>query len=351
MIASGIIVLIGVFVLFNKTKNKQIESGFSINFITTGLALIVESFGTFSDKVFGFLSGNESNNNTLQLVTGFILIVIGIWMNRYIKNKLSILNLLGVKERRIEEHRQDVGLNQFEFKEREIDLSRYVKKMDQGRYDEATEMIKLKMQSFYAENKEVKKGYTGTAPIPLTMYAGYCDKGAPTIEFFEYHKLDSNYMKLNKSKKRIFPSKRSNEELKLKKPLAAINQIDTASEVVLGVSITMEVKPNDVQQFNAPFVELSIDTPRQNAIMYEDQLQEYKKVIFDSLITLSGKSNIKKIHLLLSCQSSLVFELGKIITTDTYMKEIINYNYVTNSNPCYNWGISFNSQGTNFIQC
>ncbi|MCA1042419.1 SAVED domain-containing protein [Bacillus infantis] len=351
MIVSGIIVLIGLVFLFSKNKNKQIESGFSISFITTGMALITGSFGTFLDMVFGLLTGESVTNNILQLITGFILIFIGLWMRQYIKNKLSILNLLGVKERRIEEHRSDVGFNQFEFKEREIDLGRYVKKMNQSRYDEATELIKLKMQSFYAENKEVKKGYTGTAPIPLTLYAGYCDKGSPTTDFFEYHKLNSKYMKLGKSKKHIFSKKRAYEELKLKQQLTAISHIDTASEVVLGVSITMEVKTNQVQQFNAPFVELSIATPKQNAIIYEDQIQDYKTVIFKTLIELSAKPNIKRIHLLLSCQSSLVFELGKILTTDTYMKEVINYNYVIGSTPCYNWGISFNSQGTTFLQC
>src|SRR5690606_29997007 len=98
------------------------ESGFSINFMTTGLALIVDSFGIISDKVLGLLTETQSSNNHLQLVTGGVLIVIGLWMRWYIKNKFSILNLLGMKERRIEEHKDDIGLNPFEFKEHEIDL-------------------------------------------------------------------------------------------------------------------------------------------------------------------------------------------------------------------------------------
>lgn len=71
----------------------------------------------------------DLNTDYVQLVTAFVLIFIGIWMSRYVKNKLTILNLLGAKERRIEEHRTDIGLNQFEFKEREIDLSYYAKKV------------------------------------------------------------------------------------------------------------------------------------------------------------------------------------------------------------------------------
>ncbi|MCD1162220.1 hypothetical protein [Peribacillus frigoritolerans] len=107
-----------------------------MNFITTGPALITDSFGTTSAELFSFLRGEELDTNYVQLGTGLVLIAIGIWMSRYVKNKLTILNLLGVKERRIEEHRADVGLNQFEFKEREIDLSYYAKKeMNQERYE------------------------------------------------------------------------------------------------------------------------------------------------------------------------------------------------------------------------
>jgi hypothetical protein len=171
MILAVLIVLFGIVFLFTK-KKKQIETGFSVNFITSGIGLVVGAFGTLPGKLISLVTGKGHNDSTLELITGFVLIGIGIWMFLYIRNKLSILNLLGVKERRIEEHRKDVRLKQFEFKEREIDLSLYARKMNQERFDEAAEMIKLKMQSFYSENKDVKKGYTGTAPIPLTMYAG-----------------------------------------------------------------------------------------------------------------------------------------------------------------------------------
>lgn len=350
IIISAMSLFFGLYTMYTKTKNQQIESGFSTNFITTGTALIVTAFGTFSDKVFGLLSNEPVTNNLVQLGTGFILVIIGIWMKLYVKNKLSILNLLGAKERRIEEHRKDVGLNQFEFKEREVDLSVYAKKMNRERYEEATELIKLKMESFYSENREVKKGYTGTAPIPLTMFAGHCYKGAPTTEFFEYHKFDRKYMKLGVAKKRWFSSEKEYPELKLKQPLTTLN-LENTEELVLGVSVTMEITPMQVQQFRSPFIELSIENPVHNAIMYEEQLQEYAKNIFDMIVELGSRPKVKKIHLVLSCQSCLAFELGKLLTTETYMKEVINYHYVNDPTPRYAWGVSFNRQGTKFIEC
>lgn len=343
------LVLIGVILLFIKTKSRQIESGFSINFVTTGLALITDSFGSTSAELFSFLRGKELDTNYVQFGTGVILIAIGIWMSLYVKNKLTILNLLGVKERRIEEHRSDVGLNQFEFKEREIDLSYYAKKgMNQQRYDDATELIDIKMESFCAENKDVRKGYTGNAPIPLTIYAGYRYKGNSTTDFFEYHRFEQKYYKLKKSK-RWYRKKKQYPELTPQQSLSEINLVG-AEEVVLGVSLTMLITPEQVQQFNAPFFHLTIPNPEPNIIQYEEQLQEYVKTIFHTIVQLGNQPNIKRIHLVISAQSSLPFELGKQLTTESYMKEVINYHYINGSTPLYPWGISFNFQGTKYIQ-
>ncbi|MGO5010656.1 SAVED domain-containing protein [Niallia sp. Sow4_A1] len=344
-----VIFLAGVIFLFIKTKSRQIEFGFSVNFITTGLALITDSFGSASAELFSFLRDEELDTNYVQLGTGSVLIVIGIWMSHYVKNKLTILNLLGVKERRIEEHRTDVGLNQFEFKEREIDLSYYAKKgMNQERYDDVTELIGIKMESFCAENKDVKKGYSGNAPIPLTMYAGYRYKGNPTTDFFEYHRFDQKYYKLQNAN-RWYRKKKRYPELSLQQPIDNMN-LSEVEEVVLGVSVTMPITPEQVQQFNVPFVHLSLPEPVHNAIQYEEQLYEYVQAIFKTILELGYKPSIKRIHLVISSQSCLPFELGKQLTTESYMKEVINYHYVNDSIPRYMWGISFNSQGTKFIQ-
>ncbi|WP_169871348.1 hypothetical protein [Shouchella patagoniensis] len=59
---------------------------------------------------------------------------------------------------------------------------------------------------------------------------------------------------------------------------------------------------------------------------------------------------MKKIHIIISSQSCLPFELGKQLTTDTYMKELITYQYSSTSSPVYPWGISFTSQGVKYVE-
>lgn len=350
-IIAVLIVIFGIISLIFKRNKRQLENGFALNLMSTGLALIVDSFGKLSDKVFALIDANQpTSNNYVQLVSGFILLILGFWMKKYIKNRIGILNLLGVKERRIEEHKSDVGLNQFEFKEHEIDLSLYPKKaMNQERYDDSTELIEHKIKSFCSENKNLIKGYTGTAPIPLTLFAGYCYKGGPTTKFYEYNRFEGKYYML-KNANRWYGKNRKFPHLKLKQSLEELN-IQNQEEVVLGVSVTMTITAEQVQQFNAPFIHLSLDNPEHNSIRYVEQLNNYVKKIFDILTKISQYSNIKRIHLVISSQSCLVFELGKQITTETYMKEIINYHFVNNSVPNYVWGIAFNNNGTRYVEC
>ncbi|MEC5231982.1 SAVED domain-containing protein [Bacillus licheniformis] len=349
-IAAVLIVIFGFILLIIKKNNRQLENGFAINFMSSGLALIVDSFGTFSDKLLALINKSQPSNNYVQLVTGAVLIAIGFWMKRYIKKKISILNMLGVKERRIEEHSDNIGLNPFEFKEHEIDLSLYAKKeMNQERYDDATELIKYKVDSFRSENKDLVKGYTGTAPIPLTLYAGYCFKGGPITKFYEYNRFEGKYNTLKKAK-RWYGKNKKYPTLKLTQALDDLD-LQRQEEVVLGVSLTMPITTEQVRQFNGVFIHLSLDEPRQNVIEYVEQLNEYVKVIFDTLMKIGQHSGIKRIHLVISSQSCLVFELGKQLTTETYMKEIINYHFVNNAEPNYVWGLAFNNQGAKFVKC
>lgn len=338
--------------LIKKKKNNQIETGFAYQVSATGLTLITSSFGSGMDKIFALFSKETESNNMIQLIAGFALLLVGMWMGYYVKNKLCVINLLGTKQRRIEDFRKDIGLNQFEYKEREIDLSEFFLKMDRECYEKATDLIKKRMETFYSESKEVNKGYTGEAPIPLIMFAGQCDRGAPIKEYYEYQKFEQRLTKLESCQKKRWPTKKEEfPELKLKESLDSLN-LEEAEEIVLGVSVTMEIKKHQVQQFNAPFIELQVDEPKHNAIQFKEQVHNYSKKIFDLIIELSNAyPKLRKIHLVMSCQSSLAYELGKKITPETYLKETIIYHYKNNSIPAYKWGISFNEEGTKYVEC
>lgn len=345
-----LILIVGFILLLTTARRKKIETGFAANFVTVGFALITDSFGTFSGDMFAFLSGESTSTNKLQLITGGFLVLIGVRMSFYVKNKLSILNLVGFRERRIDEHRENLGLNQFEYKEREVDLRNFGVSLTDKEFKNTTDLIKEKVESFCAENKGVNRGYTGTAPIPFTLYAGSCYKGAATTDYFEYRRSDSTFYKLQKVKKHWYSREKRYPSLELKQPLPSMD-LTTSGEVVLGVSLTMEVTAEQVSQFNSPFVHLSIPDPTQNVIEYREQLQNYTNKVFDMLVEISGMPGINKIHLVMSSQSCLAYELGKQLSTTTYMAEIVNYQFVTGHNPKYPWGISFSHEGVNYIQC
>ncbi|MDV2884805.1 SAVED domain-containing protein [Alkalihalophilus pseudofirmus] len=348
LLFSILALIAGLGILIYQFLKKQVELGFAATFMATGLSLVVSSFGTFSERVISALLNAENSVNTMQFITGVVLIFVGIWMSLYVTNKLTILNLLGVKERRIEEHRSDVKLNQFEFKEREVDLSIYPKKeMNKERFQDAKESIELALHSFHAETKNVKKGYTGTAPIPLTAYAGYCYKGAPTTEFFEYNISLNKFEKLKKSREWVL----NNHWPKLNRIQLHSELIEQSQDVVIGISTSYKIQDHHVKQFKAPFVHLTTDKPQPNSIKYEAQLKAYVEEIQNLLFELGQRENIKRIHLVMSSQSCLAFELGKKFTTNTYMKQLTVYHFKTNQEPVYPWGITFNNEGVFFVDC
>ncbi len=321
-----------------------------------GLELIISSFGTIEDKIVSIVSlvlvnteievlrifENNSDTNITQLGVGLLLLVLGFYLKRYIKNKIYILNINGVFDQRIENHRNDLKLSAFEFKEREIDfIWLYKKGMSKHIARDIIELIQEKIKSFRNESKEYKRGYTGISPIPFIMYAGTLLKKDEFHEYFEYDKMETHkYYRLKKIGRM---KKNKYTVLGPKTNISDVNKY--ANEIVLAISITSEIKETDLEQFSGKeIVHLLVDKLGDNTIRYKEQLREYTRVIYDTIELLSKSiDKLTKIHLIYSGQSCLALELGKIID-DNRMTQIINYHYVRESSCRYPWGIVLNGK-------
>lgn len=193
-------VIVAVFI---HIKNRQKEEALSDILIFGGIELILGSFGTFDDKLFAFLSGTQSNTNYIQLGVGFILLIGGIFFLFYVKNKLYILNINGYFDKRIEQHHHEIGLNAFQFKEREIDFIRMFNKgLNPDTVQDIQEEIKGKIAAFKSESKDKRRAYTGIAPIPFIFMAGKEFSREKVDKYFEYNKFTQTYYELTQSKKR-----------------------------------------------------------------------------------------------------------------------------------------------------
>jgi hypothetical protein len=335
-----VILIGGLIFMFRHWQNHQREEVVSDILITTGLQLIFTSFGTLDDKLFAFLSNKEVVNNYVQLGTGFVLLVGGIYLYRHIKNKLYILNINGMfHERRIENHHQDLGMNQFQFKEKEVDFVRVLKKgISPDVVLDIQEEMSHKIESFKLESKDKKRGYTGIAPIPFIMMAGKMFERQRMDEYFEFDKFTETYYQLaNKFFRTKYPklSKRTQD------PYSQFNVI-TCEEIAIAVSLTSQITDEQLSQFSCPHIHLSVPEPTDNLIKYKEQLKEYVETTYQLILVVHQKlPKLKTIHFLFSGQSCFAFEMGKLID-DNRMQTIINYTYKASERPKYPWGIVLN---------
>ncbi|MBO2945653.1 SAVED domain-containing protein [Paenibacillus sp. F411] len=337
-----IILLVGVIFFVKHLANKQREEAVADTVMTIGGELIVTSFGTFDDKVFAFLNHTEVQNNIVQLVTGGLLFIIGLFLMFHVKNKMYILNINGMfHERRIENHHKDVGLNQFQFKEKEIDFVRLFKKgVNLEIAKDIIEEIEQKTNSFKLESRDKKRGYTGVASIPFVMMAGKYFERERMDEYFEYNKMEQTYYQLEKKPfGKNFPKLKPN----VQDPFASINAVN-CDEIVVAVSLTAPVLDQQLSQFTCPHIHLAVASPKDNLIVYKEQLRDYVKTTYELLNEANQKlPYLKKIHFIVSGQSCFAFEMGKLID-DNRMKAVINYQYNAQSNPQYPWGIHINTE-------
>ncbi|WP_433746374.1 SAVED domain-containing protein [Falsibacillus pallidus] len=330
----------GVVAVIRHLSRKQKEEAISDILIAGGFELIIASFGTFDDKLFAFLSGTQANINYVQLGIGLLLLMGGIFFFFYVKNKLYILNINGYYDKRVEQHHQDLGLNAFQFKERDIDFIRTFRKgMSAETAEDIQEEFKNKIPAFISESQDKSRAYTGIAPIPFIFVAGKMFARERIDKYFEYNKFEQTYYELATNKKRRKPY----ESLR---PVTALSSIPSSStvDVVLAISITQHIPNADLTQFPYPIVHLAIPNPADNAIKYTNQLKEYTSAIYDMLIAIGNHyPKVKRIHLAYAGQSCLAFEVGKLLD-DQRIKEIISYWYDTQNTIRYPWGIVINGQ-------
>lgn len=335
-----LVLLGGIIAVIRHLSRKQKEEAFSDILIAGGFELIITSFGTFDDKLFAFLSGTQSNTNYVQLGVGLILLFGGIFFFFYVKNKLYILNINGYFDKRVEQHHQDLGLNAFQFKERDIDIIRIFQKgIDVEVAQDIQEELKNKIPTFITESQDKSRAYTGIAPIPFIFVAGKMFAREKIDKYFEYNKFEQAYYELSFTKKRRKPYDPLN-------PVIALSSIpvNSTEDVVLAISISQQIPNADLAQFSYPVVHLAIPNPTDNAIKYLNQLKEYSTSVYDNLIAIGNHfPNVKRIHLTYAGQSCLAFEVGQLLD-DLRNKEVIAYWYDTQNTPRYPWGIVINGQ-------
>ena len=348
------IILIGIiYNIIQFVKGKKEQSFIGMMF-ATGLTILNQASGDWQDtmvKIIAIICKRTDINqftgefNIYYFFFGAILMIIAIIFKFNSKRKVCVLNINGYMKQRIEpylKNRKDI-IN--DFRERDLNFVNIYKKIFCNRLDEESyecilEQIEEQVNAFKNETIELKRGYTGIAPIPFIMYAGTFFDREKIDEYYEFDKIDAkDYYKLDNSKTKKYP------KLKLKNKLEELDV--NKGNLVLAISITKKISDSQLKQFDneCNIVKFEVDKPYDNTIKYKKQLNEYVNTIFDTIEEISQKlDHIKTINIVCSSQSCLALEIGRRSVDSTRIPQIVSYQFENQSDIKYPWGVVINGK-------
>lgn len=327
-------------------------TSFTDSIIETGIMLIVSVAPTFNDTIASIIARylqvtvTDSNNSILYLVSGFILITLGVVLRWNIQDRIYILNMHGIVKRDIGDGKavKDLRLVDYKIKEQIIDFMPVFDSENISDHDNdiICKYIQDETAKFANKTEGKTSCFTGMAPIPYTLYAGTFLAGANVKRYFEFNRhVGEKYYEL----KSINLRSRSKKWPQLKEIFQEHSNSES-TDVLLAISISHEISAADLIEFNnMDVIRLQLEDARDNVIIYYEQLLEYKKNIYDCLdVDIKKKyPNIQRIHLIASIPSCVSLEIGKSIGVNTNRTaNVIVYHYVNNAIPKYPFGISVN---------
>lgn len=347
-----IIVLIGVTFLcytLSLLLGKE-EHSISLALISAGLTLITSCVPEFPEMMLVFTASKQGvsipdseGEYWLRSIVGLILIALGIVLNVKMKERVYILNMYGTATQKdIDEVRaiKELHLSEYKIKEQIIDFTSFFDGLAMKRYinNDICQLIEKSTNKFSAKVTDQKNScFTGMSPIPYTVYAGTFLENAKISRYFEYCNTNGGYYyELKKASKK---EKSKIPELKLS---FSANPTSNATEIVLAISISHEIRHQDLLQFSMDVVDLSLDEPKDNVIRYTQQLDSYKQIIYKCLETdlISKYPHLKTIHIAASVPSCLSIEIGKSIgVRNNRVHDIVVHHYINSNNPPYSFGL------------
>lgn len=293
--------------------------------------MIIDFFlGKIEDTAIYF----DKEVNWIFVIIGIVFILIGLYLKT--KKDTQLFNIFTFSDKK--PNIKDL-LN---LKENKIDAISFYNSIDKNSNCDEIQILKddlvRRVETYKTENLNYKNSYTGIASIPIVLFCGTLLKEIKFNSYYEYNKISGKYEKLKNN------SNFSNFEV------IDFNKIkaDGKNEIVLAFGITTKIKAEDLKQFkNVPKVIVNInrsETNCDNYIKSKKQINLYKKAIYDAIRTIcSNNPKISRVHFIISSQSCLIIELGKLFE-DRNLPEIISYQFKKTDGKKYSWGLIINGK-------
>ncbi|WP_223702740.1 SAVED domain-containing protein [Sutcliffiella deserti] len=300
---------------YRKRKQRTVPLALGI-FILTDLKLLLSNYfiGIYNDRS---VSGMEvplfpSSSIWIEMA-GFALVVFSIYLSLQHAKEAQITELIILKHSSlyVADHSkenldsQSIYLNQIE-EMKEVSKENVLAAL-QKQYRAKKQFDK------YSEvyNKKIK-AYEGIAHIPLVFLLGVQLSDKKYIRFFEWRRHAGAWKRLN-------PFGFTYPELLLKEESPTAFPDELKEEVVITVSLTFNIKNEQFRGWDLDICDkyhLHLKERKRDAIVSELQLSTYKNQFQELIDTIHEKyPNLKKMHIFISAQPSLVFTLGSCIST------------------------------------
>lgn len=351
LIAVLIIVLCGLVLVVKHLISNDSSNNPSAMMITAGLSLIASAFPGTKEILGAILASCfevtvEVGTDYVAIVCGFMLIVLGFFYQVSIKERIFVLNMLGMfSQIEISDAKniKDLSLADFKVKETIIDFVDIFQhgELSSEKNKIIVNKIKNQCKSFKSRSSDFKACFTGMAPIPYTILAGTYLSGGNIKRFFEYKGSERKYIELRK--KKFFP--KCFPKLKIE---YSENIKSDSTEITMALSITRMVQDIDIAQFHTDVLRIGLEEPQNNAIITVDQLEDYCNVIVLELEKAKDKyPNLKRINLAASIPSCVSEQLGEqFMLRSNRLPQIVAWHFMNGHDPKYPFGVVVSDTST-----
>ncbi|MDE2846896.1 MAG: SAVED domain-containing protein [Gemmatimonadota bacterium] len=179
------------------------------------------------------------------------------------------------------------------------------------------------------DHKDLSIVYGGLAPVPLTFLTGVLIDDESTVLTLDWDRHSGNWRELDgvDDKIRFRVVGFENEKTRV------------SPEVALAISVSYKVHEHDVisRVGKLPLIQLKLDKGSSDSHWSEQKQNALGKQFLSTAIKLAN-CGVKRIHLFLAAQNSLVFRFGRLYDKRN-LPEVVVYQYIRSNDIPHKWGI------------
>ena len=186
----------------------------------------------------------------------------------------------------------------------------------------------LKRRFDGVDRSDVTLVYGGLTPVPFTFLTGLLIDDEGNVVIFDWDRHAEAWRELDDT-----------DDGKRFRFSGLGNSLGSAPEVALAVSVSYVVSPVDVRSKvgDIPVVALELEGSSPSCHWSEDKQRALGEQFLEAVINL-GNQRVRRIHLFLAAQNSVVFRFGRLYDKRN-LPEVVVYQYHKAVSPPYPWGV------------